>query len=199
MQCELINEHPDFQALEAISGLKIDLRYATNNNFVGRNLYGGLHCAWVHREAGAGLALSVAWLHRNFPGYVLVVLDALRPHRVQLELWAHFKDSDLRQYLADPARGSIHSFGMAVDVTLLDPAGHEVDMGTAFDALTLLSHPQHEEKHRSQGLLDDTQIANRLILRQAMCSSGFHGISSEWWHFDFGDRGRVRRDFERVD
>jgi D-alanyl-D-alanine dipeptidase len=199
MRCEQLYGHPDFQPLASIEGLRVDLRYATDDNFVGRNLYGALDCAWIHREAGAGLSAAIAWLQQHYPGTGLLLLDALRPHRVQVELWAHLKDTDLRQYLADPARGSIHSFGMAVDVTLVDPRGHELDMGTAFDALTLISHPRHEEENLKLGLLNQTQIANRLVLREAMGSSGFEGIASEWWHFDFGDRNKVRSHYVRVE
>lgn len=199
MRCELIATHPDFRALASIEGIALDLRYATDNNFVGRNLYGTLNCAWLHREAAAGLERTVQWLGVNQPGLTLAVLDALRPHRVQIELWDFLEGTELRQYLADPARGSIHSFGMAVDVTLLDAQGAEVDMGTAFDALSILSHPQHEAEHLQQGLLSEQQLANRHVLYQAMQHGGFVGIASEWWHFDCGDRTRVRQSFTRIE
>jgi D-alanyl-D-alanine dipeptidase len=105
----------------------------------------------------------------------------------------------LQQYLADPAKGSIHSFGMAVDVTLVDSAGMELDMGTEFDDLSDLSHPKFEQRHLAQGLLSQSHIRNRQILREAMFSAGFAGISTEWWHFDFGDRAVVRRDYLRIE
>lgn len=199
MRCERIAGHPDFRALASIAEIAVDLRYATEDNFVGRNLYGSLNCAWLHREAAAALERSVGWLRANHPGLTLAVLDALRPHRVQVELWDFLEGTELRQYLADPARGSIHSFGMAVDVTLLDAQGAELDMGTAFDALSILSHPQHEAEHLRQGLLTEYQLANRQLLYQAMQHGGFVGIASEWWHFDYGDRAQVRQSFIRVE
>ncbi|MBC7918408.1 MAG: M15 family metallopeptidase [Rhodoferax sp.] len=199
MRCELITGHPDFRALASIDGIAVELRYATEDNFVGRNLYGSLNCAWLHREAAAALERTVAWLGVHHPDLKLVVLDALRPHRVQIALWDFLEGTELRQYLADPARGSIHSFGMAVDVTLLDAHGAELDMGTAFDALSILSHPQHEAEHLRQGLLTEHQLANRQVLYQAMRHGGFVGIASEWWHFDYGDRSRVRQSFVRVE
>ena len=67
------------------------------------------------------------------PGHRLLVLDALRPHRVQIELWDFLDGTGLRQYVADPARGSIHSFGMAIDATLIDAEGRELDMGSGFE------------------------------------------------------------------
>ena len=199
MRAELITQHPDFRALASIPGLAVDLRYASARNFVGRNLYGEADCAWLHREAADGVQAALSSLARAHPQLQLVVLDALRPHRVQVALWEHLKDTDLRQYLADPARVSIHSYGMAVDVTLLHDNGTELDMGTGFDALSLVSHPEHEAKHLQQGLLTPTHIANRLALRDAMVGSGFQAIDTEWWHFDFGDRDRVRREFVRVE
>ena len=199
MRCELITQHLDFRALASIPGLAVDLRYASERNFVGRNLYGDIDCAWLHREAAAGLQTALARLAHTHPQLRLVVLDALRPHRVQEALWEHLAGTDLRQYLADPARGSIHSYGMAVDVTLLHEDGSELDMGTGFDELSIVSHPQHESEHLQQGLLSPAQLTNRLALRQAMVGSGFQAISTEWWHFDFGDRDRVRREFMRVE
>jgi D-alanyl-D-alanine dipeptidase len=72
-------------------------------------------------------------------------------------------------------------------------------MGTGFDDLSDLSHPKFEPKHLAEGLLSAAQISNRQTLRQAMLNSGFSGISSEWWHFDFGDRTVVRRCYLRIE
>lgn len=199
MRSELVTQHPDFRALASIPGLAVDLRYASARNFVGRNLYGDTDCAWLHRQAAAGVQTAVDSLADTHPQLRLVVLDALRPHRVQEALWEHLEGTDLRQYLADPARGSIHSYGMAVDVTLLQHDGTELDMGTGFDALSIVSHPQHETEHLQKGLLSPTHIANRRVLRGAMVGSGFQAISTEWWHFDFGDRDVVRQKFVRVE
>jgi D-alanyl-D-alanine dipeptidase len=102
------------------------------------------------------------------------------------------------QYLAHPERGSIHSYGMAVDLTLLDPTGREVDMGSGFDEMSALSHPEFEAEHLALGQLQPAHLAERGWLRRALREADFHGISSEWWHFDFGDRNLVRRDFPRV-
>lgn len=199
MLSELIAEPADFRPLATIDGIRVDLRYAGDNNFVGRKLYGELNCAWLHREAAAGLDAVVAYLRGQHPGHTLLVLDALRPHRVQQTLWQWLAGTDLQQYLADPGLGSIHSFGMAVDVTLLDGAGMELDMGSGFDEMTELSHPEHEPRHLAQGLLSEAQMANRQMLRQAMLHGGFSGIATEWWHFDFGDRALVRQGYRRID
>ena len=198
IRCEDLAAHAAFVPLASVPGIAVDLRYAGPDNFLGRTLYAGLDCAWLRAEAAAGLATAAAWLAAQRRGWRLLVLDALRPQRVQEALWAEVAGTALEAYLAHPSRGSIHSFGMAVDVTLIDASGRETDMGTAFDALIELSHPALEAEHLALGVLTAAQIAERGWLRAAMKHGGFRGIQSEWWHFDFGDRDAVRRDLPRV-
>jgi zinc D-Ala-D-Ala dipeptidase len=188
----------EFVALAQLPGIRFDLRYATPDNFVGRDLYSPHDCAWLHRHAAEALVLARDWLAQQAPDATLLVLDALRPQRVQQQLWDALEGTGLRAYLADPARGSIHSFGMAVDVTLLDPQGRELDMGTRFDDLTERSHPALEQHMLERGELSTLHLANRALLRNAMAHAGFVGIQSEWWHFDCGDRDHVRACYRRV-
>lgn len=195
---EDIAQHPDFVSLYALPEIAIDLRYASRDNFVGKAVYGGLDCAWLRREAAEGLRRAAAWLAARRPGWKLLVLDALRPQRVQEQLYAELAGTPLAIYLAHPERGSIHSFGMAVDVTLLDEADRELDMGSGFDEMDAVSHPEFEAELLAQGRLSAEQLAHRGWLRAAMREAGFHGISTEWWHYDFGDRVAVRRDLPRV-
>ncbi|MCV2356626.1 D-alanyl-D-alanine dipeptidase [Paucibacter sp. B2R-40] len=198
INCEDIPGHADFCSLLSLSEIDLDLRYASPDNFVQRAVYGGLDCAWLRREAADALLEAARWLARQRPGYRLRVLDALRPQRVQEVLWAELQGTPLQPYLADPQRGSIHSFGMALDITLLDGQGREVDMGSGFDEMSLISHPDHEAEHLALGLLSAAQLIERGWLRAAMRQAGFQGIPSEWWHFEFGDREAVRRDLPRV-
>jgi D-alanyl-D-alanine dipeptidase len=188
----------EFRHLTSIDGIAIDLRYATPNNFVGRDLYSPYDCAWLHVQAAAALEKVVAWLRVRRPGCTPLVLDALRPQRVQEQLWQALEGTDLQMYLANPVRGSIHSYGMALDITILDEQGRELDMGTGFDDMTELSHPKLEERFLLEGKLSAGQIANRRLLREAMNQAGFVGINTEWWHFDCGDRELVRSSFRRV-
>jgi D-alanyl-D-alanine dipeptidase len=182
LSCEAIAGHPDFRRLDSIAGIAVDLRYATAGNFVGRDLYSPLDCRWLHKDAATALEAAVEWLAARKPGYKLLVLQG----------------TDLLTYIADPARGSIHSFGMALDLTLLDAQGRELDMGTGFDDLSERSHPALEAELLASGELSAAHIENRLWLRNAMHNNGWHGINTEWWHFDCGDRMHVRRHYTRV-
>jgi len=198
IRCEEIANHAAFRRLAALRGVAHDLRYAGSNNFARRDLYLGLDCAWLRAEAAAGLEAAAGWLAREHPGCRLLVLDALRPQRVQDAIWADVAGTPMAAYFAEPERGSIHSFGMAVDVTVLDPQGREFDMGSGFDEMSPRSHPSLEAEHLVQGLLTAAQVAGRRLLYAAMAHGGFHGIATEWWHFDHGDRDAVRRDLPRV-
>jgi zinc D-Ala-D-Ala dipeptidase len=198
LPCEHITTDPQFRRLASIAGIDVDLRYATPNNFVGRDLYSPLDCAWLHLNGATALAASATWLKSARPDLSMLVLDALRPQRVQEQLWASLQGTDLLGYLANPVRGSIHSFGMAVDITLVDENGVELDMGTPFDDLTQLSHPALEKQFLDIGALTTIQIENRQLLRAAMQHGGWAGISSEWWHFDCGNRDEVRANYTRI-
>ena len=198
LQLEAVGSDPQFRHLSSIAGIAVDLRYATPDNFVGRDLYSPVDCAWLHRDAAVALEKAVAWLAERRPDHHLLVLDALRPQRVQQQLWDALDGTGLQMYLANPARGSIHSYGMALDVTILDPQGRELDMGTGFDDMTDVSHPALEQGFLAAGILSQQQINNRQLLRGAMFGAGFLGITTEWWHFDCGERERVRATFQRV-
>ncbi|WP_402719782.1 M15 family metallopeptidase [Janthinobacterium rivuli] len=198
LQLEAVSSDPQFRHLSSIAGIAVDLRYATPDNFVGRDLYSPIDCAWLHRDAAAALEQAVAWLAARRPDHHLLVLDALRPQRVQQQLWDALQGTELLGYIAEPSRGSIHSFGMALDITIVDPDGQELDMGTGFDDLSERSHPALELVMLERGEITQEQVDHRRLLRDAMFQAGFFGINSEWWHFDCGDRVLVRQTYTRV-
>ncbi|MGK5049396.1 M15 family metallopeptidase [Janthinobacterium sp. GB4P2] len=198
LQLEAVGSDPQFRHLSSIAGIAVDLRYATPDNFVGRDLYSPIDCAWLHRDAAAALEQAVAWLAAHRPDHHLLVLDALRPQRVQQQLWDALQGTELLGYIAEPSRGSIHSFGMALDITIVGPDGQELDMGTGFDDLSERSHPALELSFLEKGEITEEQVQHRRLLRDAMFQAGFFGINSEWWHFDCGDRVLVRQTYTRV-
>ena len=195
---EDIARHPEFRHLRTLRGVRHELRYASTNNFAGRLLYGELDCAWLRADAAAGLEAAAAWLAARQPAWTLLVLDALRPQRVQEAIWKDVEGTEAALYFAHPVRGSIHSFGKAVDVTLLDAQGRELDMGSGFDELSERSHPALHAEHLALGVLSPQQLAHRGWLAAALRAGAFHGIPTEWWHFDHGDRDAVRQTLPRV-
>ena len=195
---EHIADDPAFRRLHTLHGVTVDLRYAGTNNFAGVDLYRGMDCAWLRSEAAAGLEAAAVWLAEHRAGWRILLLDALRPQRVQEAIWKDVAGTEMEHYFANPARGSIHSFGMAVDVTLLDPQGREADMGSGFDEMSTTSHPALHAELLQSGRLTPAQVAERACLHDAMTYGGFHGIPTEWWHFDHGDRDRVRHELPRV-
>ncbi len=198
IRIEDVAARADFRHLDTLQGVRHDLRYVGRDNFAGRSLYGRLDCAWLRVEAAAGLEAAAGWLRGQGAPWQLLVLDALRPQRVQEAIWVDVAGTPAQEYFANPERGSIHSFGMAVDVTLVDADGREADMGSGFDEMSERSHPELHAELLQRGLLQPAHVARRELLQRAMSAGGFAGIPNEWWHFDHGDRDRVRRELPRV-
>jgi len=160
-------------------GVEILLAYATSDNFTRRPVYAPTAGCWLHAEA-APLLRKAAELARPL-GLSLRILDAFRPAEAQWALWAHTPDPE---FLADPRRGSTHSRGVAVDLDLLDAAsGAALDMGTAFDAFTPLSH------HAVTAVSAEAQ-RNRLLLLGLMNAAGWDFYGNEWWHYQMHDAAR---------
>jgi D-alanyl-D-alanine dipeptidase len=180
---DFCREHPDFRPLSLLE-LALDLRYASRRNITGRDLYGGCREAWLHREAFVRLEQAVAALQRRRPQWRLLVYDAARPLRVQVELFAQVQGTPQQGYVADPAQHSIHNYGFAVDVGLQDEHGQELDLGTPFDDFDPLAQPQLEGQWLQEGRLSSRQRDLRLILRDCLQAAGFSPHPMEWWHFD---------------
>ena len=151
-------------------GVEIDIVYATPRNFTGRPVYRRAGC-YLHADAAEALRRAVA-LARPL-GLGLRVFDAFRPREAQFKLWEHTPDPE---FLADPKSGSPHSRGVAVDITLVRPAGEALDMGTAFDEFDPKSH------HGSPDVPPEAQ-RNRHLLLGLMTASGWDFYRNEWWHY----------------
>jgi D-alanyl-D-alanine dipeptidase len=146
------------------------LAYAMPQNLTGRPLYRRAAC-YLHPDAAVKLARA-AELARPL-GLRLKIFDAFRPSEAQWLLWNACPDPD---FLADPRRGSPHSRGVAVDLTLIDGDGRELEMGTPFDAFTPLSH------HADTAVPLAAQ-RNRFLLLGLMSAAGWDFYGNEWWHY----------------
>jgi zinc D-Ala-D-Ala dipeptidase len=152
-------------------GIRLDIRYATADNFTRTVLYPEARCRLRHAVAVRLAHVQTALAAR---GLGLKLFDCYRPPSVQWKLWRLVPDP---RYVADPRRGSRHSRGAAVDITLVDAAGKELPMPTPYDAAG-------EKSHRSYQRLPAALIRNRATLEQAMTAEGFLPLPTEWWHFD---------------
>lgn len=153
--------------------IALDVRYATTNNFMKRELYPEAR-VFLRRPAAAALRRVQAALAAD--GVGLKVFDAYRPYSVTEAMWEAVGDPD---YVADPARGSRHNRGAAVDLTLIDLAsGEELPMPTGYDSFEPAAHHGYQE-------LPPEAIRNRERLREVMIRNGFEPLSTEWWHYDF--------------
>ncbi len=148
----------------------LEIAYATPHNFTGAPVYARAGC-FLHTDAAACLKQAIHYAGEL--GYRIKIFDAFRPTEAQQKLWDHTPDPD---FLCPPERGSPHSRGVAVDLTLLDADGHELDMGTAFDAFT-------PDSHHGAAAISDEAKRNRLLLLGIMTSGGWDFYRNEWWHY----------------
>lgn len=188
----------EYVALESINGLIIDLRYGSTNNFVGQDMYGDFK-AFLHKIAAEKLAKAVKNLSAIEPKYKLIIFDALRPRAVQRILWDKVKGTDQEMYVANPQNGSVHNFGFAVDLSIVDGTGKELDMGTEFDSFNSFAQPQLEEQFIKESKLTEKQIRNRRLLRRVMEEAGFIQLPFEWWHYDALPKSEVKEKFKIIE
>lgn len=149
----------------------LDLRYATTNNFVKTQMYDCPRC-FLRPEAAAAIQKAHQILRKKGYGG-LKMLDCYRPRPVQQKLWDKMPNAN---YVTPPAKGSMHNRGLAVDLTIVDKDGKELDMGTPFDDFS-------EKAHFDYTKLPKQVLENRRLLRSTMEQAGFKGIRTEWWHF----------------
>ena len=191
-----VYDNPDFVDVANYPHVKVELRYASENNFMKTNVYGDFTVCFLHKEAALKLKMAAENLQNMKPGWKLLLLDCLRPRSVQRKLWEYVFGTDMQKYVANPDKGSIHNYGFAVDLTLVDENEIEIDMGTEFDSFTKLAQPRLEEEMLIENKLTQVQHENRLILRKSMVDAGFRQLSIEWWHYDAADSSIVRNNYK---
>jgi|WetSurMetagenome_2_1015567.scaffolds.fasta_scaffold84137_1 zinc D-Ala-D-Ala dipeptidase len=181
------------------STVMVDLIYSGSNNFLHQDLYGGLCRCYLTKEAAGMLARAQSALRKKRPHASIVALDCARPQSVQRKMWDRVKGTAGSTYVANPDKGSLHSYGCAVDVTLADSSGTPLDMGTPFDFFGELAQPRYEEKFFREGKLTARQVANRKLLRDSMREAGFIPLATEWWHFNAFPKNQVKARFPAIE
>ncbi len=152
----------------------LDMKYATNDNFLKSKVYDCASCYLRTKTIKSLIKANEDFMKK---GYRIKLFDCYRPLDVQKKMWEIVPNAT---YVANPKRGSIHNRGGAVDITLVDEQGNELDMGTKFD------HFGPESSHFFTKLSSDV-IKNRKLLKKVMLKNGFESFDSEWWHYNLKD------------
>ena len=148
-----------------------DMKYATTDNFLKAKVYDCAECFLRLKTVKALVKANTKFIQK---GYRIQLFDCYRPLDIQKKMWQIVANPE---YVADPAKGSIHNRGGAVDITLVDNNGKALDMGTPFDFFG------PEASHNYQ-LLSDEVKQNRVLLKKIMQENGFISFDSEWWHYN---------------
>jgi zinc D-Ala-D-Ala dipeptidase len=157
--------------------IALDIRYATDNNFTHHKLYSVVKCL-LRREPAESLSAVQKELKTH--GLGLKIFDGYRPLSIQKKLWEAVPDD---RYVANPAKGSRHNRGAAVDLTIIDSLGRDIKMPTPFDNFTDKAHCDYMK-------LPKKVLKNRALLEEVMERHGFLRMPTEWWHFDFHGWGK---------
>ncbi len=173
-----IKSTPDSRLVEIkhyIPTISIDIRYATTNNFMHRQMYAQ---ARAFARLPVVFALKQVEADLRSRGLGLKIFDAYRPYSVTVKFYEMARDTN---FVADPRKGSKHNRGCAIDLTLIDlKTGRELDMPTGFDSFSKQAAADYPDLPRQQ-------LANRQLLKNVMQAHGFTVVPTEWWHYDFND------------
>lgn len=191
----LVNMH------DVDSSIKVDLRYSTTNNFLHKDIYGDFDQAYLQPQVAKKLKNAQQYLKDTFPNYSLIIFDAVRPRSIQQIMWNTIKVSPKMRpkYLSNPKYGSLHNFGAAVDISIVDSSGKLLDMATDFDCFKELAYPTLEKILLKKGKITQQQINNRKLLRKIMAKAGFFNIQTEWWHFNSCHRKEARLKYKIIE
>lgn len=148
-----------------------DMKYATEDNFLKSKVYDCAECLLRFKTVQALIAANTEFKKK---GFKIKLYDCYRPLSIQKKMWEIVSNPE---YVADPKKGSIHNRGGAVDISLVDSNGKEVDMGTPFDFFGIQASHNYTQ-------LPNKVKANRKFLKKIMIKNGFNSFDSEWWHYN---------------
>jgi zinc D-Ala-D-Ala dipeptidase len=171
---------------DSIPEILVDLKYATADNFLGFKFYGEMERAFVQYECFLKLRNAYNILQKQKPGYTFIIYDAVRSIESQQLMWDSVKVEPAIKhwYVANPQRGSIHNYGMALDISIVDSVGNVLDMGTEFDFFGDLAYPSKTDYYYNAGELSKEQFENRKLLMSVMQQAYFYVSKTEWWHYN---------------
>jgi D-alanyl-D-alanine dipeptidase len=174
--------------------IQVDLVNAdAKKNYFRKNFYGGLKTAYLRKEVALKLSRAQKILRSKHPGYALLILDAARPRSVSRKMYQQVKGTKYERFVANPDRGSMHNYGIAVDITIVDASGDELDMGFSPFRKSTLELYWLFAKKKMGVKLSDRQKKNRRLLADTMAAAGFTPLGFEWWHFNGLPKAEVRK------
>ena len=190
-----------FNVQDIDSSILVELRYSTENNFMEKDVYGHLNRAYLQEKVATDLSKCQAYLKEKDPNLTLLVYDAVRPRSVQQYMWdiLDMPIWEKTKFVSNPKNGSLHNYGCAVDLTIAIINGEPLDMGAGYDDARKIAYPRYEQAYLDSGMLDSSQIANRVLLREVMKAGGFWNIQTEWWHFNRYNRETAKSLYESIE
>lgn len=184
------------------STILVDLKYSTEDNFVGVDMYGDLERAYLVESFARKVVRAQQLLHERYPEYTLLIYDAARPISVQRAMRREVEGTPLQSFVADGSRGGRHNYGVGVDLTIATLDGKPLDMGAGFDEFsdasavkgtadsadpatrTLKVYSDYAKWQVEQGIISEVAAANRMLLIEIMHEVGLYPYRREWWHFE---------------
>jgi D-alanyl-D-alanine dipeptidase len=189
----------EMERVDTLNGVVVDIKYSTTDNFLDRNVYDGYKKIWLHKEAAHKLKTAIKWLKADCAKCKFILFDGLRPRSVQKVLKEVANKQKKGIYVGRPYPGSMHNFGMAIDISIMDSLGNEIDMGTPYDYFGPLAQPKLEDEMLQKGSLTQVQINNRAWLRRIMTFAGWVQLPIEWWHFNAFNSKYVRKNYKVIE
>ena len=179
--------------------IRVDLVNSdAGKNFFRENYYNGLNKAYLRAEVARKLSLAQKYLKSKYPGYSILIMDAARPRSISRLMYAKMKGTRFEKFVANPKRGSMHNYGIAVDVTIVDGSNREIDMGFTPFYKSSLSIYWGYAKLKIFGL-SEPQKRNRKLLSIVMKKAGFFPLSYEWWHFNGMPKDEARKKYAIIE
>jgi D-alanyl-D-alanine dipeptidase len=193
IEAGLINVH------EVDETIKVDLVNSDpDKNFFRENFYNGLNKAYLRKEVAKKLSLAQKYLKSEFPEYSILIMDAARPRGISKLMYEKMKGTKFEKFVANPQKGSMHNYGIAVDVTIVDGNDKEIDMGfTPFYKSTLSIYWGYAKLKMFD--LSEAQKQNRKLLSNVMKKAGFIPLSYEWWHFNGMPKDDARKKYQIIE
>ncbi len=192
-----LNNLVDIQEINP--SIRVELKYATSDNFMKMKLYSRINKAYLQKDVASRVSACQDYLSDLKPGYRLLIYDAARPVSVQQKMWDALDTippSERGKFVSNPKNRSLHNLGAAIDLTICDANGNPLDMGAEYDDIRKIAYPEMESFYLKSGELTKAQIENRELLRKVMRKERFRNIPTEWWHFNACSRNQGLAKYE---